>query len=277
VTVSPTQWQVIERPSASWVSERACQYGDGLFETIASVQGRPCLWDQHVSRLRTGCTRLGLPEPDIAALAALLDSLCGRHVSLGVKLIWSAGHSERGYRRSPGAKPTGVIQPFAWSPNAGPSTTRLVTCDHRLSENPRLAGIKHLNRLDQVLARAEWVDPSIDEGVMLGQDGRVVCGTRSNIVIEEGGQLITPDLGSAGVAGVVRQCLIDEAQKDGTPVMESRVMPGQLHAADAVYLTNALTGVRRVAHLDQVAFDTGRTMHPLLAKVHDIALQGASG
>jgi 4-amino-4-deoxychorismate lyase len=273
LTAAPGQWQVVERPAGTWVSERACQYGDGLFETIATVNGRPCLWRQHIDRLEMGCSRLSLPKPDVAALEAIMDSLCREHASRGVKLFWTAGRSERGYRRSAEAPPTGVVQPFSWAPDSGLATLRLTQCGHRLSENPRLAGIKHLNRLDQVLARAEWDDPSIDEGLMLGQDGRIVCGTRSNIVLEKDNQLTTPDLGSAGVAGVVRQCLIEEGRRSANPILLARVTPEQLFAADAVYLTNALTGVARVARIDDVQFDTGRAIHPLLAGVHQRALR----
>jgi 4-amino-4-deoxychorismate lyase len=267
----------MDHGSDLWVGERACQYGDGLFETVATVNGRPCLWRQHVDRLEMGCRRLSLPRPDVAALEAILDSLCRQHATRGVRVFWTAGRSERGYRRAPKAPPTGVVQPFPWAPGHALATLRLTRCSHRLSENPRLAGIKHLNRLDQVLARAEWDDPSIDEGLMLGQDGRIVCGTRSNIVLEKNGRLTTPDLGSAGVAGVVRQCLIEEGRRSANPVLVSRVTPEQLFTADAVYLTNALTGVARVGCIDDVQFDTGRAIHPLLASVHELALRATAG
>jgi 4-amino-4-deoxychorismate lyase len=146
-------------------------------------------------------------------------------------------------------------------------------CEHRLGEHPELAGIKHLNRLDQVLGRAEWGDDVFDEGLMLGQDGRVVCGTMSNVVLERDGDLFTPALTGAGVAGVVRTCLLDQAARRGAPVTVTRLGVADVRMAEAVYLTNALIGVRRVAQCDGVSFDLDRPEPPVLDAVRQIAFR----
>jgi 4-amino-4-deoxychorismate lyase len=115
------------------------------------------------------------------------------------------------------------------------------------------------------LARAEWDDDEIAEGVMQTQEGGIACGTMSNLFIERDGRLETPEISGAGVAGVVRRLLLDEAQRLGTPIRVSRLEITDLSAADALYMTNALIGVRRVAAFCDVEFDLGIREHPLMA------------
>lgn len=265
-------WQVVEPGDASWVRERACQYGDGVFETVACRDGQPCLWELHQSRLDLGCIRLGLPSPDQAALTDVIRTVCRGHVSLGLKILWTAGHSERGYRRPVKLRPTGVIQVFSWIPPTDLLRISATVCEHRVSENPALAGLKHLNRLDQVIARGEWSDESVDEGIMLGQDGRVVCGTQSNVLIEHDGRLLTPELRSAGVSGVVRQCLVDECARANSPIEEAVIMLDDVLHADAVYLTNALMGIARVSQLGDERYDLERPVPPVIEHAHRLAI-----
>jgi 4-amino-4-deoxychorismate lyase len=272
MTSAVCRWQVIHADEDSWISQRACQFGDGLFETVATRAGRPCLWDRHLARLALGCERLGLAEPDYDELTASLGAAVAGHSSLGIKLFWTAGPSRRGYARPAGSRPTGALQRFAWAVPDTMTRMQITVCRHRLSENPALCGIKHLNRLDQVLGRRDWDDPDVAEGVMLGQDGRVVCGTRSNIVIEQKGELMTPELTSAGVAGVVRACLIEEGLDADHPVIEQRLTLEDVWQADAVYVTNALMGVARVSKIDDVEYDLSRPISPLLQRVHARAI-----
>ena len=257
-------WIVDDGAPDTWPAERACQYGDGLFETLAVVDGQPCLWELHLDRLLLGCDRLGLPRPDASELARACRRACGDARRVGLKLYWTAGRSERGYRRPRPLRPAGVLRRFPWHPPASPEPWRVRLCTHRLSQNPTLAGIKHLNRLDQVLARAEWDNDDIAEGVMRAQDGQIVCGTMSNLFIERDGRLETSEISGAGVAGVVRRLLLDEARRLGTPIRVRRLETADLSTADALYLTNALIGVRRVSAFCDVEFDLGLRDHPLM-------------
>lgn len=239
--------------SDTWLTERACQFGDGLFETVAVVDGEPCLWDRHLARLNEGCRRLGLPAPDPDHVATACDRLCAGHERAVLKIFWTAGPSERGYRRPSPPAARLAARVSAWpSPTAGPWRLRL--CRHRLSENPALAGIKHLNRLDQVIARSEWAEPEIGEGLMLDQGGHVVSGTMSNLFVQTDGRLLTPPIVGAGIAGVVRGLLIDVAAGFGDPVEVRHISLDDLGRADAVYLTNALIGVVRAAGFETRAF-----------------------
>ena len=136
-----------------------------------------------------------------------------------------------------------------------------------MSENPSLARIKHLNRLDQVLARSEWTNADVDEGVMLGQDGRVLCGTMSNLFIQRGDLLVTPSLESAGIAGVVRGLFLQLAERKRTKVREERVSLEQLERSDAVYVTNSLIGVVRVGRFETTRYDMDIVEHSLAGEV----------
>ena len=130
--------------------------------------------------------------------------------------------------------------------------------------NPSTAGIKHLNRLEQVLARNEWQDDSIFEGLMLDVQDKVVEGTMSNLFIEQGGSLLTPDLSQSGVAGVVRGLVLELATEVGEPVSESRLTANDLLHADACYITSSLLGVRRVGSLEQRRFDVSYPVNPIM-------------
>lgn len=248
-----------------WLDERGFQFGDGLFETIAVVDGAPCLWEAHLARLQLGCERLQLPPPQPDLLTAEARDLCAGRSRAVLKLYWTAGRSARGYRRPVPLQPMRVLRCSDWPYVEPPHSWSLRLCLHRLGDNPRLAGIKHLNRLDQVLARAEWDDPAIDEGLVLDQRGSVVCGTMSNLFVESGDGLITPPIDRAGIGGVVRALVLRQAERLGVPVTEAPIEPEALYAADALYLCNSLIGVVRAAHLGHRAYDLTRPEHPAMS------------
>ncbi|MGB5563247.1 MAG: aminodeoxychorismate lyase [Sedimenticolaceae bacterium] len=257
-----------------WLNERAFQFGDGLFETIAVIDREPCLWDAHMARLAEGCRRLRLPLPDSSCLARECRDLCAGQAQAVLKVYWTAGQSERGYGRPVTLKPKRIIRRSAWARPAAARHWVVRQCTHRLGENPTLAGIKHLNRLDQVIGRSEWTDPAIDEGLMLGQDGRVVCGTMSNLFLQYGEHLATPAVDGAGVAGTVRDLVLKLAERTGHTVDVAALTPEQVHAADAIYLTNSLIGVVRVRRYESTELDPGRLEHPVMIEVRRLCHQG---
>lgn len=242
--------------AGGWLGERACQFGDGLFETVAVVAGGPCLWAAHLARLLAGCRRLALPAPDVALLEQEVFDLCRGQDRAVLKLFWTAGRSARGYRRPPGAAGQRILQLHAW-PGSDPGRAwRVRLCSHRHGDNPALAGIKHLNRLDQVLARAEW-DQDYDEGIMLDQSGKVVSGTMSNLFVQQDDGLLTPPVSRAGIEGVVRALLIDCAGRVGEAVRVEPIDLAQLREAEALYLSNSLHGLVRVGWFEGRAYDPG--------------------
>ncbi|MDJ0739017.1 MAG: aminodeoxychorismate lyase [Gammaproteobacteria bacterium] len=247
------------------LDDRAFQYGDGLFETIAVVDGEPCLWHAHMQRLFTGCSRLGLPQPDQRLLLEECRRLAADTRYAALKLYWTAGDSPRGYRRPAAVRPRRILRLTSWEPAAGETGWRVRLCRYRLGDNPVLAGIKHLNRLDQVLGRAEWSNGRVDEGLMMSQDGRLMCGTISNLFLQFGEKLVTPRLDTAGVDGVVRGLVLQQATHSRTPVVIRDVAPDDAERADAMYLTSSLAGVVRVNRFESIGYDLGRAEHSLMS------------
>lgn len=235
------------------VSDRLLHYGDGLFETIAVFHGRPCLWQRHLDRLASGCRRLDIPMPDAALLAEEAARLC-RGVERGVlKLVISRGSGGRGYRPPVVAQPRRILALHPWPDYpaaAWEEGVQLRWCDTPLGLNPALAGLKHCNRLEQVLARAEWDDPAIAEGLMCDVRGQVIEGTMSNLFVLSDGRLLTPSLDHCGVAGVARALVLEVASATGMPCEQRVLTRDAVQQADALLLSNALIGlwpVRRLA------------------------------
>jgi 4-amino-4-deoxychorismate lyase len=236
------------------IRDRGLAYGDGLFETLPLLDGRPCLWAGHLARLQLGCQRLGIPFADFDLLAAELGQLAGAESGVG-KVIITRGSSARGYAAPADLRPNRLIR-FSpgWSPPASIDAIPRIQarlCQTRLSINPQLAGIKHLNRLEQVLARQEWTDSQIAEGLLCDAEGFVVEGVASNLFIREGERLLTPLLDRCGVAGVMRAAVITTALELGIEVVEARFGPEHLLAADAAFVCNSVTGVRLISQIDQ--------------------------
>ena len=254
--------------------DRAIQYGDGLFETIAVREGRPELWSAHMERLGTGCERLGIsvPEPG-TLLREALQLARGRECGV-LKIILSRGGGGRGYCPPDSPSPTRIVSlhPLPewprefWSEGV---VTRI--CATRLGLNGQLAGIKHLNRLEQVLARAEWQDPAIAEGLMLDFDGRLVEGTMSNLFLVRDGVLQTPDLSRCGVAGIMRGVVLEEARRRGIPCETGPLRREDLAFAQELFLTNSLIGIWPVRRVERRDYTTPGEITRLLQKdIEDI-------
>ncbi|NJA05420.1 aminodeoxychorismate lyase [Methylococcaceae bacterium WWC4] len=241
-------------------ADRGLQYGDGLFETLEVRQGRPLFLDRHLRRLASGCRRLMIPMPDAGLLEAeALSFAAGREAAV-LKLIVTRGCGGRGYRQPDVIQPTRLfsLHPYPDYP-AHYQTDGIVAdfCRQRLSSNATLAGIKHLNRLEQVLARAEWSDDSCQEGLMLDVQNYVVEGTMSNLFIVKNGVLLTPALTDCGVAGIVREWSLAFAAAEGLPSVEAAITVDQVLAADEVFVTNSVIGIWPVRRLAGQDFPVG--------------------
>jgi 4-amino-4-deoxychorismate lyase len=223
--------------------DRGLQYGDGLFETIAVQQGRPRLLDWHLERLADGARRLGIPLPDARLLRAEIDRACTGPRCV-VKLVLTRGSGDRGYRPPRHVVPRRIVSAWDW-PAAGAldaAGARVDWCSTRLGRNPRLAGIKHLNRLEQVLARAEWQPGERDEGLMCDDGGNVIAATQANLLARIGGRWITPKLDECGVAGVMRRAFTVWLAGQGAELEERALSRAEIESASMLMLTNALIG-----------------------------------
>ena len=242
------------------VLDRGLQYGDGVFETIAFIQGTAPLWDRHMTRLTAGCRTLSLPRQDVARLAdearQLLhsdDGLSGRRV---VKIIITRG--EHGHAYFPGqGDATRILYTRSWPQRAqqtGVEGIVLHHCQTRLATGSPLAGLKTLNRLEQVVAAAEIRKAGFQEGLLCDADGFMVEALMSNLFWSKRGDLYTPLLDRCGVSGVMRAEVIEQAKQFGMRVHEVRETPEVLESAQAMFLSNALglTAVREFSgrHMD---------------------------
>ncbi len=263
------------------VADRGLAYGDGLFETLAVRAGRPCCWLDHLDRLALGAVRLGLPPPSPARLKAEAGQL-GAGVEHGtLKIILTRGPSARGYRPPPEPRPTRILMLNARAAldtetDSHRRGARVRLCRTRLGTNPQLAGLKHLNRLEQVLARAEWTDASIDEGLMLDAEGTLVCGTMTNLFLADGDRLRTPLIDRCGVAGTARARVLAAARAAGLDVREQRLRLTDLMRAHGAFLTNALIGIWPIRLFEGRTFEPSRLPWALLEPIHARLLQPES-
>lgn len=250
---------------------RGFQYGDGLFETMVVEGSEILLWDYHFARLQRGLDQLGIELEQSHLVAELKTQL--EAFPFGVlKLIVTRGHALRGYN------PTraGNTELF-WQTNPLPQyPTEWFThgvdvrvCDLTLARQPALAGIKHLNRLEQVLARGEWENPHIAEGLLFDQEGYLIEGTCSNIVVVKGQSMFTPKLSHCGVQGVMRDYLIQQVPHYDLTLREVPMKMEQLKAADEVFLCNSVFGIWPVTEIRDVKqYAFGGITRALQYKLH---------
>ena len=260
--------------------DRGLHYGDGLFETIACLNGRPRFLPLHLNRLAAGAVRLGLPPADRGELAREVQELAAGATRAVVKLLLTRGAApSRGYAPTASEPPTRLTLRYPWAvedPAAAGEGVRVRLATLRLGENPALAGLKHCNRLEQVLARAEWTDPAIAEALLFSGSGALVSGTMSNVFIVHDSRLLTPRLDRCGVAGIMREVVLAVARAAGIAAEERRLEAADLLRAEEIFLTNALTGIRPVRELDGAPLVPGPLTRTLQARLAPLLLSGAA-
>ena len=228
------------------VLDRGLQYGDGLFETMRCEQGRLRWFDRHLARLRLGCERFGIVPPEGELLRAEAASLTRAMPRALVKVIVTRGAAtSRGYRPNGDERPTRVVSVHAWPPVPA-DEFRVGLSPVPLGTNPVLAGLKHLNRLEQVLAQRAAASAGLHEVLMRSAGGEVVCGSMSNLFVCQGNEILTPPLGDCGVAGVMRSLVMALAPRCGLTVRVAPLSVPQLAAAPAILVTNVRLGIQPV-------------------------------
>jgi len=234
------------------VQDRGLQYGDGLFETMRVRAGRVRLLRYHLDRLQAGCRRLQIAGPPPRVLLREIESIAARRREGVLKLIVTRGPGRRGYRPSGRERCTRILTLHALPPGARDpaAAVRVRLCATPLGLNPELAGLKTLNRLESVLARAEWSDVRIWEGLMRDVDENIVCGTMSNLFLRHGSLLMTPKLDRCGVAGVMRRWVLATAGELELRAVERHIKWRDLRDADELFLSNAVAGVRSVGSIE---------------------------
>ena len=251
------------------VGDRGFTYGDGLFETLRVVGGKMPLWSRHAARLTAGCTRLGMPVPDASVIQAEVARLSQGLSDAVARVTVSRGEGPRGYAWPMPQTPTVVITVSPLQLDADICTRGIAVrlCDIRLARQPVLAGMKHLNRLEQVMARAEWSDPAVGEGLMMDSDGHVVCATAANLFAVIDGTLVTPPVDECGVAGVARAEILATHHVSVAPMNLARLV-----SADEVFLTSAVRGILPVRALASRTWQPGSVARALQAYWRSIGL-----
>jgi 4-amino-4-deoxychorismate lyase len=233
--------------------DRGLAYGDGVFRTMRAQAARVLLWPNHYRKLERDCARLGIACPAAPALISDIERILREEPDCVMKILVTRGQGGRGFALPAQAQPTRVVASFPLPlppPGCDEHGVRIRWCSIRLADQPALAGVKHLNRLENVLARSEWTDATIVEGIMRDASGRVIEGTMSNVFILEQGRLITPALDRCGVEGVQRERLIALAGRICRGCEVGSVSPERLLAAEQVYLTNSVIGTWWVCALE---------------------------
>lgn len=245
-----------------WMQDRGFAYGDGVFETIRVVDGELTLAQLHEDRLRAGLERLKISWPDALAEQCQAE-VAGYAEQLGtgvLKVTVTRGYGGRGYAPPAEVQPTRIVAGFPlpdypdWHAQEGVSVR---TCKFRLGRQPALAGIKHLNRLEQVLARSEWQGTEVQEGILLDANDQVIEATAMNLFLVEGGTLVTPLLNDCGIEGVMRAVLMDTFRSRGVAVMQEAVGLRRMLEAEEIFLCNSVAGVWPVQCVDGQAFRIG--------------------
>jgi 4-amino-4-deoxychorismate lyase len=264
-------WLVNGQSTSVDPADRGLAYGDGLFETMAANDGRIRWLDLHLDRLEEGCRRLEIPMPARSLLTREIAANCPREGRAVVKLIVTRGPGARGYAPPEQATPTRILAISPW-PDWPEANYRdgisMRSCRLRLGENPALAGIKHLCRLEQVLAQLELRGHAVQQGLMLDASGYVVGGTSSNIFIVANAELVTPALVRCGIKGVMRRAVLDAARELGLRTEERDIAPAELLGADEVFVANSLFGIWPVADVDGRRFAVGPTTNRLMTHFH---------
>ncbi len=231
--------------------DRGLAYGESLFETMRAHGGEVPWWEAHMARLGHGAERLAMPLPDVRRMheeaCALFDGADGV-----LKLQLTRGGGVRGYAPDLDAPPFWMLSAHALP--ARRESVDAIWCDTTLATQPRLAGLKHGNRLEQVLAASEVQAAGANEGLMRDAAGNVIAATSANLFAWIDGGWRTPGLDACGVAGVMRAWVLTQ-----TDVRVMAIRPMDIERADAVFLCNAVRGILPVRQLGARAWSQ---VHP---------------
>ncbi len=260
------------------ITDRGLAYGDGVFETVSAIDGKPCLWQKHLNRLLRGCNSLGIIFKNIPELEKEVFLLSEQAKPYGViKIIITRGSKALGYRVQNSDKPSRIVQfqeRQAFSEILYKEGIAACFCKQRLAHNPRLAQIKHLCRLEQVIARMEWQD-EYHEGIMFDYRNNAIEGTMSNLFIVKDSALKTPCLANCGVQGVMREWIMEKCSAHHITVIETEIDRQAILEADGLFFCNALIRVWPVHSLETRHYDiqlVHRLLQPFIFSELGIAL-----
>ena len=251
------------------VLDRGLAYGDGIFETMNWRVSKPNkvqiygveFWERHLERLKIGCNKIKLPMPSKDLLNSYKNKILKKslesNINSGVlKIIITRGVGGRGYKYESNLKPTIIFLSFPAKTidqklyNTG---VKVKLCKTDILENKRISGIKHLNRLDSVIARSEW-NNNYFEGLFLDKSGNLLEGTMTNIFFIKNKILYFPNLKSCGIEGIMSQVIKEKTNLFFEGFMERNLKFSEINNFDAMFLTNSIIKVVPVKYLENVSF-----------------------
>lgn len=250
--------------------DRGLSYGDGVFRTLRTRAGEPIWWADHYATLARDCAALALACPEQKMLLKEVQTVA-QGADRVIKITLTRGEGTRGYRPPDDPSLTRIVA-AAPLPDYAHQTAHGVSvrwCRLRLARQAELAGIKHLNRLQNVLARMEWSDPVITEGLLCDDTGAVIGGTMTSLFVVRGKELLTPDLGLSGVDGVTRLRVLRAAKVHGVPCRICRLEAADILAADEVFLGNSIAGLWRIVRLEDRQWTASRWTEQFNQWIHE--------
>ena len=250
------------------VIDRGLSYGDGLFETMSwsylddeKVLGVE-FWDRHIERIKQGCliTKIKLPPTEILTnyKEKILNESFRKGIKNGIlKIVITRGIGGRGYKFEKEIVPTVIFLSFP-SKEINKKTlyrgVKLRFCEFPIFENSMLAGLKHLNRIDSVMARSEWEEDEFFDGVMLDNSDSIIDGTMTNLFFSKNNVLYTPIIKKSGINGIMRQVVIDNAKLFFKEVCEIEIKRRTISTFDEMFVTNSVIKILPVTHLSNKKF-----------------------
>jgi 4-amino-4-deoxychorismate lyase len=218
-----------------------------------------------MDRLAIGCDTLGLPQMPQNVLLREVQTVSAGHPTCVVKIIVTRGQSGRGYASPAAIEPCRIVSAFPFPPDSDMDALQGIharICTLRLAIQPALAGIKHLNRLEQVLARAERSDPTVQEGILLDSEDHVVSGVSGNIFLVSSERLLTPRMDRCGVRGVLRMAILNAFK---SRCEQRRITLDMLPEAEEVFICNAVRGVLPIRNIGTWEYSAG----PITREIQD--------
>lgn len=247
-------------------NDRGLQFGDGCFTTARIVNGEIRFISRHLTRLWEACDRLMIPRIDESLLRGEMARLAQEKGCGVIKVVITRGSGGRGYSPAGCQQPRRILsvadapaQYRSWKTDG----IDLVLSPVRLGCNPALAGIKHLNRLEQVLIRTHLEQTTAQDALVLDSDGMLVECCAANLFWRKGHRVYTPAIDRAGVNGTMRQHIIDCLGNTSWSVSEARVGPEALSDADEIVVCNALMPIIPVKQIPGTRYTERELCHYL--------------
>ncbi len=240
------------------LNDRGLAYGDGVFETLLVHAGEPVWWTEHWQRLLRGAEVLKIPAPNEVIVRNAYQALLTNHADCVLKIILTRGSGGRGYASPDNVEPR-IILSVHPAPTKIHQPLTLRWCDTTLARQPLLAGIKHLNRLEQVLARNEWQDQNIFDGLMCDTENNVTCATSANVFVKIQGQWLSPKIDQAGIAGIARAWVF----KQWPNAQEAQLSRLEVEQAEAIFICNAVRGILAIKRLGGAEFPADQDIRDL--------------